>query len=51
MAQAILKIKNMSQKERDEMGAKGRKYAEEYLEVGKLTDKLEDLLTKLLNGD
>ncbi|EIW00670.1 LOW QUALITY PROTEIN: glycosyltransferase [Thermoanaerobacter siderophilus SR4] len=40
LAEGILKIKNLSEKERNQMGLNGRKYVEQHYDIRKLTEKL-----------
>ncbi|MCP4152232.1 MAG: glycosyltransferase family 4 protein, partial [bacterium] len=47
LAAAIIRLYEMPQQERKEMGEKGRAYAKEYHDMEKLADKFQQLLTEL----
>ena len=47
LAKAIIKLHNMSKKERQEMGKRGRKYIEKYHNIPMLVDKLEKVFEEL----
>ena len=49
LAEAIIKIYKMPPEEREEMGRRGRKYVEKYYSIPILVDKLEKVLTEVLN--
>ena len=48
MAEAIIKLYNMSPEERDKMGQRGREYVEKYHSIPVLVDKLEKVLEEVV---
>ncbi len=50
LAEAILKLYNMSVEEREEMGLRGRQHVEEYYDVHKLAGKLEMVLLESIGS-
>jgi len=49
VAEAIIKLYNMSEKGREQMGENGRKYAEKYHSIPVLVDKLEKVVKEVCN--
>ena len=49
VAEAIIKLYNMSEEERERMGKNGRKYVEKYHSIPVLVDKLEKVIKEVCN--
>jgi len=49
VAEAIIKLYNMSKEERERMGKNGRKYVEKYHSIPVLADKLEKVIKEVCN--
>ena len=49
VAEAIIKLYNMDEKEREKMGKNGRKYVEKYHSIPVLVDKLEKVIKEICN--
>jgi glycosyltransferase involved in cell wall biosynthesis len=50
MADAIIKLYNMPEEERKEMGKKGREYVEKHHSIPVLVNKLEKVIREVVNG-
>ena len=50
MAEAIIKLYNMSPEERNKMGQRGREYVEKYHSIPVLVDKLEKVLKEVMQN-
>ena len=51
LAKAILKIKDLSEEEREKMGLNGRRYVEKYHNIEGLAKKLEKILKEVVYGN
>ena len=50
LADAIIKLYEMPEEEREAMGRRGRKYVEEHHAIPMLADKLETCIREVLHG-